>query len=211
MYLQNKYTLWYKNIINRAQSRILNGYSERHHIIPKSLGGLDSQENIAILTAHEHYVCHKLLTKMVCSDAKHKMNLAAFRMSHSNKYHNRHKITGSEYARLKENFAKSISELKKGKPGIPRSIETRTKMSKSKIGKVMSEETKQKISVSSIGKKHSEDTKLKFKSRISGRKGAILSDETKLKMSMAKKGRKLSPEHIANLRIAKKNSSKTRI
>ena len=41
MYLQNKYTRWYYNIIQRAQSRTLPAdvYIEKHHIIPKSFGG----------------------------------------------------------------------------------------------------------------------------------------------------------------------------
>jgi 5-methylcytosine-specific restriction endonuclease McrA len=46
MYLPNKYTTWYNNIIQRAKSRLLNGYKERHHIIPKSLGGSDLKENL---------------------------------------------------------------------------------------------------------------------------------------------------------------------
>ena len=41
MYLQNKYTKCYYNIIDRAKSRDLSKetYTEKHHIIPKSLGG----------------------------------------------------------------------------------------------------------------------------------------------------------------------------
>ena len=38
MYLQNKYTRWYNNIIQQAQSRILpkSEYKERHYSIPRS-------------------------------------------------------------------------------------------------------------------------------------------------------------------------------
>jgi hypothetical protein len=39
-------------------------YYERHHILPKSLGGTDKQTNIVLLTAREHYICHLLLVKM---------------------------------------------------------------------------------------------------------------------------------------------------
>ena len=41
MYLQNKYTKCYYSIINRAKSRELPKeiYTEKHHTIPKSLGG----------------------------------------------------------------------------------------------------------------------------------------------------------------------------
>jgi phage tail tube protein FII len=58
--------------MNRAQNRAkskkeankLLGYTKRHHIIPKAIGGLDIKENIAYLTAKEHYIAHLLLTKL---------------------------------------------------------------------------------------------------------------------------------------------------
>ena len=37
-------------------------YYEKHHILPKCLGGNNDKENLVLLTAKEHYVCHKLLT-----------------------------------------------------------------------------------------------------------------------------------------------------
>ena len=60
MYLQNKYTHWYYNIIQQAKNRILKSPYERHHIIPRSLGGNNLKENIVKLTAQEHFVCHLL-------------------------------------------------------------------------------------------------------------------------------------------------------
>ena len=38
-FLQNKYTKWYLDIISSARSRTMSGYTEQHHVIPKSLGG----------------------------------------------------------------------------------------------------------------------------------------------------------------------------
>lgn len=38
-------------------------YYERHHIIPRSLGGLDTEENLVLLTAKEHYYAHYFLWK----------------------------------------------------------------------------------------------------------------------------------------------------
>jgi len=38
-FLKNKYTKWYFNIVSAAQNRDISGYTEEHHIIPKSLGG----------------------------------------------------------------------------------------------------------------------------------------------------------------------------
>ena len=78
MYLQNKYTRWYYNIIQRAQSRILPAdvYTEKHHIIPSSLGGSNSISNIASLTSREHFICHLLLTKMTTGNNLFKMKHA---------------------------------------------------------------------------------------------------------------------------------------
>jgi hypothetical protein len=74
MYLQNKYTRWYNNIILRAQNRIrIPTYTEKHHIIPRSLGGNNSKKNIAVLTPKEHFLCHLLLTKMVAGQQQFKM------------------------------------------------------------------------------------------------------------------------------------------
>lgn len=64
MFNETKYCKWYFNIIEKAKTRILNDYKEKHHIFPKSLGGTDSKDNIVELTAKEHYVVHHLLTKM---------------------------------------------------------------------------------------------------------------------------------------------------
>jgi len=40
------------------------GYFEKHHIIPKCMGGSDSPDNIVALTAREHFVAHQLLVKI---------------------------------------------------------------------------------------------------------------------------------------------------
>lgn len=78
MYTQNKYTKTYFQIVDRARDRVLSEYSERHHIIPRSLGGTDDPENLVNLTPREHFICHLLLTKMVSNEAhKAKMTLAA--------------------------------------------------------------------------------------------------------------------------------------
>lgn len=39
-------------------------YCERHHILPRSMGGDDSPENLVILTAREHFLIHWLLYKI---------------------------------------------------------------------------------------------------------------------------------------------------
>jgi hypothetical protein len=58
------YTTIYNNLIQRAASRLLDGYKERHHIIPRCLGGNDTKENLVDLTPEEHYIAHLLLIKI---------------------------------------------------------------------------------------------------------------------------------------------------
>ena len=209
MFLTNKYTNWYNSIVNNAKTRILDQYSEKHHIIPKCLGGTNQISNLVKLTAKEHYVCHKLLARMVTGDARHKMNIAIYRMSHSGKNHNRIKIQSSEYELIRSTMAKSLSELRKGKSTGPKSAETRAKMSFSRTGKKLSADIKEKISKSKLGLTHSQETKEKMQGRRSSRLGAILTKETKLKMSNAAKGRILTDEHRQKLKIAAGNRKKT--
>lgn len=56
----------YDNYIEyiKQSNRRLEGYTEKHHIIPKCLGGTDNKENLIELTAREHFLAHYLLTKI---------------------------------------------------------------------------------------------------------------------------------------------------
>jgi hypothetical protein len=56
----------YNQIVERARSenrkKLKDGiYYERHHIIPKCLGGTNDDVNLVLLTAREHFICHQLL------------------------------------------------------------------------------------------------------------------------------------------------------
>lgn len=77
MFNNTKYTHWYYSIISNAQQRSTTSgeYYERHHIIPRSLGGDNKRNNIVALTAREHYVCHLLLPRM-CVSQKHRASMA---------------------------------------------------------------------------------------------------------------------------------------
>ena len=58
------YNRIYDNLVNRARSRILECYTETHHVVPKCMGGLDSKENLVELTPEEHYLAHQLLVRI---------------------------------------------------------------------------------------------------------------------------------------------------
>lgn len=60
----------YNQIIDRAKTRQLEGYREKHHILPKCMGGSNGRENIVELTAREHFVCHWLLCRIYPQHSK---------------------------------------------------------------------------------------------------------------------------------------------
>ena len=119
MYLQNKYSQWYYNIITRAQSRSIHpAIIEKHHIVPKSLGGTNDPDNLVKLSPREHYICHLLLTKMCEGKAKQKMVYALWAiMNLSNPYQERKIIKGRLYESLRQVYIQS--QKSKAGPGHP--------------------------------------------------------------------------------------------
>lgn len=120
IFINNKYTAIYYHIIDRAKHRILpkESYKELHHIIPKSLGGMDNKENLVFLTAREHLICHLLLIRMTSSTYKAKMISAAWSMANlENDGQNRTKLNSRQYSVLREQFSKSHSlRMKENNP-----------------------------------------------------------------------------------------------
>ena len=58
------YSRIYEQLVQRAKNRVPEGYVERHHIIPKCMGGSDENDNLVALTPEEHFTAHVLLVKM---------------------------------------------------------------------------------------------------------------------------------------------------
>lgn len=58
------YRKHYDLLCERAKTRQLDCYTERHHVVPRCMGGDDSPDNLVDLTPEEHYVAHQLLVKM---------------------------------------------------------------------------------------------------------------------------------------------------
>lgn len=89
------------------------GYCEKHHIIPKSLGGTNAIDNLVNLTPKEHYLAHLLLCRIVCekygieSIEALKMTRALICMTNYIQYgKNKNSKT---YSKAKKDFAKSVS------------------------------------------------------------------------------------------------------
>lgn len=106
MFLENKYTRWYYQIVENAKNRELDGYGEKHHIIPKSLGGCNEKENLVKLTAREHLIVHMFLTKMVKGESRYKMLWALHRMVFTHSY----PLTSRQYEMFRRIHAEFISE-----------------------------------------------------------------------------------------------------
>ena len=52
-----------QNILDTRGRFNVEGYKERHHIIPECCDGETIEENLIDLTAQEHYEAHKLLAE----------------------------------------------------------------------------------------------------------------------------------------------------
>jgi len=94
----------YNQLCERSQSRKWSKFTyEKHHIIPKSLGGTDAKFNIAILTPREHALAHLLLVRFLTGEHKAKMIFALKTMlSYRNK--NRNQLTTRQYETLRQTY-----------------------------------------------------------------------------------------------------------
>jgi len=99
----------YNRLIDRARTRLLEGYCERHHIVPKCMDGTDESTNIVRLTAREHYIAHQLLVKIYPKVSG--LIYAVKAMTVKSKYHCR---GNRMYGWLKEKFSKEHSKRMKG-------------------------------------------------------------------------------------------------
>jgi len=171
------YSKIYTQLIERAKIRDLTCYTERHHIIPKCLGGLNNEENIVELSAREHYIAHLLLLHIHPNNDKIKYSF--WMMSHRN---NGDYSSSKIYAEIKE----FISRVFRKNVGTPEAI---LKMSNSKKGQQPW-----------IGKKHSKLSKLR---QSESAKKRIIPEATEKirreKIGKAHLGRKLSKEWCENI------------
>lgn len=110
-----RYEKIYNLIIERAKGRIIEGYVEKHHIIPKCLGGNDSKDNIVKLTFKEHFICHRLLCKMYPENEK---IIYAFSSMVRASWKNEKRfaiLTGKHFEIVKKTIAPYTGKWNKGK------------------------------------------------------------------------------------------------
>ena len=212
----NKYTKWYQNITQNGKQERSPGH-ERHHIVPRSLGGTDDKENITFITAREHFVCHWLLIKIYPVGEAHWKMLNALRMMRAenpNQKRYNTKITSRVYAKLKEEYSLIQSERVTGENnpmyGKKWTDEQKESHSKKIKGRIQPPEEKEKQIAAITGRTRDpftsewkENLSNNHKSKQPGFDGT-LSEDTRKKIGDKIRGRKQTEEEkrargLANL------------
>jgi hypothetical protein len=110
IFIENKYTKYYRSLIEKAMNRGLHtrykakkilGYVERHHVVPKSLGGPNTNNNLVFLTAKEHFVAHRLLVKITDGKNRVKMIYALHKMMSISSFQQRHRISSKKFEEIR--------------------------------------------------------------------------------------------------------------
>lgn len=213
----NKYKKWYDHITQNGKKFREPGL-ERHHILPRCLGGSDLKDNITFITPREHFICHWLLTKIYDLGDEHWKMLNAFRMMRAEnpnqkRYHT--KITARVYENLKEEYARLQSERNQGSGngfyGKKHRFGAKERISKANKGRVQTAEEKERQVKAMTGKKRapfSQEWRDKLSQASTGknnsRYGAVVSEETRKKIGDKIRGRKQTEEEkrrrgLANL------------
>lgn len=116
-------------------------YYERHHIVPKCMGGTNDKENLIDLYAREHFIAHKLLA--LENPDNYSLQYAWWSMCQikGNSLQKREEISSEEYEEARIVCSIISSERVKGEKhpmyNKHHSLKTKQKMSKSRKGKMV--------------------------------------------------------------------------
>lgn len=210
----------YRNLINKDYSNA--DYTEKHHVIPRSIGGGNERGNIKVLSGKAHMIAHHLLMKMFPESRELKGAYAQMCVKNLGKsfvsprqYHEGKRIL-SESMKDKnhpcqidvahEKGAETLKRMYKdgtftGRKGAVLTDEQKKNISEGRKGKglgksyIRSDETRRKLSESRTGVKtgpRSEEVKRKISE---SKKGISRSDETKKKLSELKRNQTLTCPH----------------
>lgn len=197
----------YDKLINSRQvlnrNRKDNVYYENHHILPKSIGGLNNKDNLVLLTFREHFLAHLLLVHIYTYDPllKRKMVYALYELTRRSKTHQRI-LSSRQYETARTLFVQAVSETHKGKK---MSDEAKEKIGKKSKERWENKEFRQNRSDASKGEKnsfygktHTEETKNKIRKHK-------MPSESREKLSKANSGRKHTKEEKEKISNANKN------
>lgn len=103
-------------------------YYEAHHIVPKCIGGdghyeqYKKHDNVVLLTAKEHFICHLLLHRAFPSSSKLSFALYGMINGRSNSFQGRHKASAKLYEELKTLAIENMRRLNTGRKQTPEHI-----------------------------------------------------------------------------------------
>lgn len=189
------YKKHYDLLINRAKNRLLETYTEKHHIIPRCMGGNNLPENLVRLTPEEHYIAHQLLVKIYPDNLKllHAANMMAVS---NNKQVRNNKRYGWLKRRLSENveWKEMVYKIfKENRPEHPPTFGKKWYNNEIDSKMFFDSEVPDGWKRGRIFKFKSQDSKnaaIKNLSASGHNKGKQTPDETKQKISKSLKGRK---------------------
>lgn len=106
------YKAIYDRLVEHGRIRLIEGYCEVHHIIPRCMNGTDDEYNLVRLTPEEHLIAHLLLVKIYPTVVGliYAANMMKSRVTNN-----------KEYGWVKRKFAEIERERK---TSVPRTIES---------------------------------------------------------------------------------------
>lgn len=212
--VRNKYLVWYENLVAKARTRpLLEGYVERHHVVPVSLGGNNRLENIITLSAREHYIAHLLLWRMSMDKKSHnKMTMALHVMvngSGHKKQDRSYLVPSRIYEANRKEYVQVITEIMSGPDnkwrGRKHSAESLEKMRAWQADPAVKEQQRKRILGEKnpfFGKNHSEEMRRKIAASVS----ASWSEEAKEAKSNWAKEKWQDPEYKKTMLDIRKTS-----
>ena len=146
------YTAIYQRLIERARNRVVESYTESHHILPKCMGGNDDISNLVSLTPEEHFLAHQLLVKMhqdndSLARAANMMTISPIGKRNNNKRFGWLKRRASEALRRYRHSDESREKIRLSNLGRTPSDETKRKISETSKKRITTEETKEKLRI----------------------------------------------------------------
>lgn len=124
------YEEFIQNILDTRGRFNCDGYKERHHIIPKCMGGTNDENNLIDLYGREHYEAHKLLAEE--NPDNNALTFAFWMMAHINR--EKHCCSAEEYEEARGLFTNRIRGERHHNYGKRPSKETRRKLSEAHRG-----------------------------------------------------------------------------
>lgn len=94
----------YNQLCERSLTRKWQKFTyEKHHIIPKSMGGSDAKSNLATLTPREHALAHLLLVRFLSGEHRAKM-IFALKSMVGYRNANRQQLSTRQYDALRRTY-----------------------------------------------------------------------------------------------------------